>query len=76
MLGDNPTVVGTGWQAYSQFSEEKRPLVVSEITLPSAQYMLELAKIAIAQGKVQQAMEIEPVYLRNEVTWQKLPHKQ
>ena len=38
--------------------------------------MLELAKIAIAQGKVQQAMEIEPVYLRNEVTWQKLPHKQ
>ena len=65
-----------GWQAYSQFSEEKRPLVVSEITLPSAQYMLELAKIAIAQGKVQQAMEIEPVYLRNEVTWQKLPHKQ
>ena len=50
--------------------------MVSEITLPSAQYMLELAKIAIAQGKVQQAMEIEPVYLRNEVTWQKLPHKQ
>ena len=76
MLEENPTVVGTGWQAYSQFSEEKRPLVVSEITLPSAQYMLELAKIAIAQGKVQQAMEIEPVYLRNEVTWQKLPHKQ
>ena len=69
-------MVGTGWQAYSQFSEEKRPLVVSEITLPSAQYMLELAKIAIAQGKVQQAMEIEPVYLRNEVTWKKLPHKQ
>lgn len=77
VLGDkNITVVGTGWAAYSQFTTENRPLVVSDITLPSAQYMLNLAKMAIAEGKTQSALEIEPVYLRNEVTWQKLPHKQ
>lgn len=77
VLAEQPvTVVGTGWAAYSQFSAENRSLVVSEITLPSAKYMLSLAETAIAQGKTQTALEIEPVYLRNEVTWQKLPHKQ
>lgn len=70
-----PTVVGTGWAAYSQFSEANLPLVESDITLPSARFMLPLVQQAVAQGKTQSAMEIEPVYLRNEVTWQKLPHK-
>lgn len=77
VLAEQPiTVVGTGWAAYSQFSAENQPLVISDITLPSAKYMLSLAETAIAQGKTQTALEIEPVYLRNEVTWQKLPHKQ
>lgn len=70
-----PTVVGTGWAAYLQFSAANLPLVVSDITLPSARFMLPLVQQAVAQGKTQSAMEIEPVYLRNEVTWQKLPHK-
>lgn len=70
-----PTVVGTGWAAYLQFSAANLPLVVSDITLPSARFMLPLVQQAAAQGKTQSAMEIEPVYLRNEVTWQKLPHK-
>ncbi|OOR99169.1 tRNA (adenosine(37)-N6)-threonylcarbamoyltransferase complex dimerization subunit type 1 TsaB [Haemophilus paracuniculus] len=69
-------VVGTGWAAYPQFNEAKLPLVVSEITLPSAKYMLPLAMQNVIQGNVKSAVEIEPVYLRNEVTWQKLPHKQ
>lgn len=73
---ENPIIVGTGWAAYSLFSEKNLPLVVSEITLPSAKYMLSLAKDAIAVGNTQTALDIEPVYLRNEVTWQKLPHKQ
>lgn len=73
-----PVVVGTGWAAYPQFcqfSPFSPPLVVSDITLPSARFMLPLAADAFAAGRVQSAMEIEPVYLRNEVTWQKLPHK-
>nr|WP_218958692.1 tRNA (adenosine(37)-N6)-threonylcarbamoyltransferase complex dimerization subunit type 1 TsaB [Ursidibacter maritimus] len=71
----NPVVVGTGWAAYSQFAEANLPLVVTDITLPSARYMLSLAEQAYQQGKTQSAIEIEPVYLRNEVTWQKLPNK-
>lgn len=72
---ENTVVVGTGWAAYSQFSEQNLPLVISEITLPSAQYMLSLAEVEIKKGNTQSALEIEPVYLRNEVTWEKLPNK-
>ena len=70
------TVVGTGWVAYPQFAEQNLPLVISEITLPSAKYMLALAEQEIEKGNVKSVDEIEPVYLRNEVTWKKLPHKQ
>ena len=71
----NTVVVGTGWGAYGQFAAANLPLSVSDIALPSAKYMLELAIADIIQGKSISAMDIEPVYLRNEVTWEKLPHK-
>lgn len=70
-MRENLTVVGTGWAAYPQFAQANLALTVSEITLPSAKAMLSLAPFVPRQ----QALEIEPVYLRNEVTWQKLPHK-
>lgn len=69
------TVVGTGWAAYPQFTAAELALTVSDITLPSAQYMLSLAERVIEAGQLISAIEIEPVYLRNEVTWEKLPHK-
>lgn len=66
--------VGTGWAAYPQFRDSG--LEVSDIILPSAQYMLELALTDYAQNKVISALEIELVYLRNEVTWKKLPGRE
>lgn len=69
-------VVGTGWAAYPQFADAALKVTVSEITLPSAEFMLALAETEIVKGNTQSALSIEPVYLRNEVTWQKLPHKQ
>ncbi|QLD34276.1 tRNA (adenosine(37)-N6)-threonylcarbamoyltransferase complex dimerization subunit type 1 TsaB [Mannheimia varigena] len=74
-VSENVVVVGTGWAAYSQFFEQNLPLVVSDITLPSAEYMLSIAQEEITKGNVQSALKIEPVYLRNEVTWEKLPNK-
>ncbi|UKH19705.1 tRNA (adenosine(37)-N6)-threonylcarbamoyltransferase complex dimerization subunit type 1 TsaB [Actinobacillus pleuropneumoniae] len=74
-LKANTVVVGTGWTAYSQFAEAKLPLSISDITLPSAKSMLKLAELELEQGKALSALQIEPVYLRNEVTWEKLPHK-
>ena len=66
--------VGTGWAAYPQFKDSG--LEGSDIILPSAQYMLELALTDYAQNKVISALEIKPVYLRNEVTWKKLPGRE
>jgi len=66
--------VGTGWAAYPQFKENG--LEGSDTILPSAQYMLELALTDYAQNKVISALEIEPVYLRNEITWKKLPGRE
>lgn len=70
-----PFVVGTGWAAYPQFLQANLDVTITEITLPSAEFMLFLAREAITLGQTKTALEIEPVYLRNEVTWQKLPHK-
>lgn len=74
-VSEKVMVVGTGWAAYSQFGEQNLPFEISEITLPSAEYMLFIAENEIGKGNVQSAFDIEPIYLRNEVTWEKLPHK-
>lgn len=65
--------VGTGWTAYPQLAEIGQK---SEINLPSAQYMLSLALPLFGQKQWISAVDIEPVYLRNEVTWQKLPGRE
>ncbi|HDL8004521.1 TPA: tRNA (adenosine(37)-N6)-threonylcarbamoyltransferase complex dimerization subunit type 1 TsaB, partial [Yersinia enterocolitica] len=44
-----------------------------EITLPHAEDMLPLALSSWANGQVVRVENAEPVYLRNEVTWKKLP---
>lgn len=69
---DDWLTVGTGWGAYPQFARADL-LKNSDIELPSAQYMLSLALPLYWQKQWISALEIEPVYLRNEVTWRKLP---
>ena len=71
---DNAFRVGTGWAAYSQFTEKN--LTSSDIALPNALYMLELARVEYLQKRTISALEIEPIYLRNEVTWKKLPGRE
>ena len=71
---DNAFRVGTGWAAYSQFTEKN--LTSSDIALPNALYMLELARVEYWQKRTISALEIEPIYLRNEVTWKKLPGRE
>ncbi|MBE2894014.1 tRNA (adenosine(37)-N6)-threonylcarbamoyltransferase complex dimerization subunit type 1 TsaB [Spirabiliibacterium falconis] len=66
--------VGTGWEAYPRLSQLCQSAV--EITLPSAQYMLPLAQAAWAKKHTHTALDIEPVYIRNQVTWKKLPGRE
>ncbi|MCK9140322.1 tRNA (adenosine(37)-N6)-threonylcarbamoyltransferase complex dimerization subunit type 1 TsaB [Haemophilus influenzae] len=74
LQNDNAFRVGTGWAAYSQFTEKN--LTGSDIELPNALYMLELVQVEYLQKRTISALEIEPIYLRNEVTWKKLPGRE
>lgn len=70
-------MAGTGWQAYPDLKEALPFTVVeTEITLPAAQDMLPLAVTAWHEGKATKVENAEPVYLRNEVTWKKLPGRE
>jgi tRNA threonylcarbamoyladenosine biosynthesis protein TsaB len=66
--------VGTGWQTYAEALLQKQPAVIAaDILYPSAQDMLTLALPALAAGQFFAAELAEPVYVRDDVTWQKLP---
>ncbi|SUT90881.1 peptidase M22 glycoprotease [[Actinobacillus] rossii] len=70
---DEWVTVGTGWAAYNALQLMGKN---TTITLPSAQYMLSLAVPMWYQRQTIHAVDIEPVYLRNEVTWKKLPGRE
>lgn len=68
-------LAGTGFAAYSElFSKaiDQRSIVVE---FPSAEFMLLLAKKALDEGLAVESAAIKPVYVRDTVTWKKLPHK-
>lgn len=65
------TCAGTGWMAYPALSESIRNDI--EVTLPAAEAMLPMAKYEHQQGNLFEAGKIEPTYLRDKVTWKKLP---
>ena len=72
---ENTVLVGTGWAAYSELSDANLGKT-TDITLPSALYMLDLALPKWFAGETISPLEIEPIYLRNEVTWKKLPGRE
>ncbi|KFZ31620.1 hypothetical protein IDSA_02660 [Pseudidiomarina salinarum] len=66
---------GTGWQAYgSELDPQGNVGILSDVTLPLAEDMLTLA-LAMEQQGLQPvaAAGLEPLYVRNEVAWKKLP---
>ncbi|MTD25697.1 tRNA (adenosine(37)-N6)-threonylcarbamoyltransferase complex dimerization subunit type 1 TsaB [Erwinia sorbitola] len=69
--------VGTGWQAWPQLAANSAlELMLSDVTLPCAEDMLPLAAQALAAGLTVAPEHAEPTYLRNEVTWKKLPGRE
>ena len=67
--------VGTGWGAYPQLNTVHYA-AQSDIKLPSARYMLSVSLPLWYNKQLINALEIEPVYLRNEVAWKKLPGRE
>ncbi|MRS16100.1 tRNA (adenosine(37)-N6)-threonylcarbamoyltransferase complex dimerization subunit type 1 TsaB [Enterobacteriaceae bacterium RIT691] len=69
--------VGTGWPAWPDMANDSGlTLVEGEVLLPAAEDMLPLACQQFAQQKTVAVENAEPVYLRNEVAWKKLPGRE
>ncbi len=67
-------IAGTGWEAYPELMiENKLPLIASDVLLPSAEDMLPIALLQWQKGNIASVDDAQPTYLRNEVTWKKLP---
>lgn len=68
-------VTGTGMDAYLEHFSYLKEQHEVRVLYPNALYMLSLAKDAIKNDLGVKVEDIKPVYLRDTVTWKKLPHK-
>jgi tRNA threonylcarbamoyladenosine biosynthesis protein TsaB len=66
--------VGNGCQYLNQFSQALQSRVSSTAPdlLPDARDMFPLALAELRRGAIQQAREVQPVYVRDEISWKKL----
>ena len=69
--------VGTAWDAYSeQLSILKSNENSPDVLFPSAEAMLIIGVSSLEQGKGVAAEDAQPVYVRDTVSWKKLPGKE
>lgn len=71
------TCVGTGFETYGEtLSGLADELAVSQVRFPAAEDMLPLACAAWLAGEAVPVEQATPVYLRDKVTWKKLPGRE
>lgn len=73
---DNSVLVGTGWEAYPILQEYFANCSLSDIIYPNAVNMLKAGKLLIEQNDAVEPELAVPVYLRDTVTWKKLPGRE
>ncbi|MCG9721546.1 tRNA (adenosine(37)-N6)-threonylcarbamoyltransferase complex dimerization subunit type 1 TsaB [Shewanella sp. Isolate7] len=66
---------GTGFDAYPALLTEQMSLV-EEAKFPLARFILPLAEAAVKIGLATEVDQLQPVYLRDTVTWKKLPGRE
>ncbi|KXJ52135.1 tRNA (adenosine(37)-N6)-threonylcarbamoyltransferase complex dimerization subunit type 1 TsaB [Cognaticolwellia aestuarii] len=67
--------VGTGWEAYSVLSELKSNEAAPDILFPSAVAMLTIGQVDFSEHSVA-AEHAQPKYVRDTVSWKKLPGRE
>jgi tRNA threonylcarbamoyladenosine biosynthesis protein TsaB len=74
---DKPSyTVGSGWDAYPEaLAELKRNDASPDILFPSAVAMLVVGAHKFSLGQGVSAEHAQPVYVRDTVSWKKLPGK-
>ncbi|MFN1648011.1 tRNA (adenosine(37)-N6)-threonylcarbamoyltransferase complex dimerization subunit type 1 TsaB [Vibrio rotiferianus] len=71
------TTAGTGWDAYQdELGQLRLNLTVGEVLYPDSQDIVILAKQELEKGNTVPVEESSPVYLRDNVTWKKLPGRE
>ncbi|CAM2809615.1 tRNA (adenosine(37)-N6)-threonylcarbamoyltransferase complex dimerization subunit type 1 TsaB [Vibrio mytili] len=71
------TMAGTGWSAYQEIlAGLPYDTTASEVLYPDAQDIVILAKQELEKGNTVAVEESSPVYLRDNVTWKKLPGRE
>jgi len=70
------SLVGSGWKAYSDLFDYFNSATLLEIEFPSSRYMLDQVMCDVQQGLAVQPELATPVYLRDKVTWKKLPGRE
>ncbi|AMO49901.1 Peptidase family M22, nonpeptidase-like protein [Enterobacter sp. FY-07] len=69
--------VGTGWAAWPEMASTcALSLIDGQTTLPAAEDMLPIARRLFTEQRTVAVEQAEPVYLRNEVAWKKLPGRE
>lgn len=68
--------VGTGWAAYEALNLNNEVNVIADVLYPNALFMLPLAEAQVKDGLAVDVEDIQPVYLRDKVTWKKLPGRE
>lgn len=66
---------GTGWQAYPELAAAAGNINVS-VSYPYARHMLPLVEQAFLRNEFTTSESVSPVYLRDTVTWKKLPGRE
>lgn len=71
------TQAGTGWEAYKE-ALNSLPLTLSQggVLYPEAQDIAFLAQFEWSKGNTVEAEHASPTYLRDKVTWKKLPGRE
>ena len=76
-LNGRVACVGTGFETYGETLDDlAEVLVTSQVRFPAALDMLPLASRAWLAGEAVPVEQATPVYLRDKVTWKKLPGRE
>ena len=69
--------VGSAWDAYNEkLSSLKSNTGSPDVLFPSAEAMLAIGVISLEQGKGVAAEDAQPIYVRDTVSWKKLPGRE
>ena len=75
-VSKDAVLVGTGWAAYPELTEYFNDALQLDIEFPSSKYMLDQVVSCVENGSMVAPELATPVYLRDKVTWKKLPGRE